>query len=334
MKTNYDLILARYFGGNASEEDMNILEQWIQSAPENEAEFVSMSKLYAQLGGIAFSNMPNPQTKRNKEKFFEHINATTKQHIIHKQAEKKSIPFLRWVSVAASIIIITVLSIKIWESPVAPSNDEIIVATQLQNKKTQLPDKTTVLLSKNSRIRYKSSFAKGTKSLQLEGEATFDVQHHGNGQLQVNAGETIIEDIGTIFKVSAHKDSNIIKVNVSQGQVHFYTKDNKGVVVNANETGIYNKSTKQFKLLIPTAETLAQTGMHVHFQAMLMKDVADIISKAYKIKIKFSDSKIENRQITVSFDGENLELILQVIAETLEVDVNKTDYGYLLKSRE
>jgi ferric-dicitrate binding protein FerR (iron transport regulator) len=238
------------------------------------------------------------------------------------------------MAVAASVIVIAVLSTMVWKTTTIGTPADIIVATQMNIKQAILPDSTKIDLSENSKIVYSANFAKGKKSLTLEGEASFDVGHKGEGQLQVNAGETIIEDIGTVFQVKAYTDSNTIQVTVSQGQVHFYTKTNEGLVINANETGVYNKSTKQFKLLVPTAEVLAQTGLHVHFQSMKIKEVVDIISKAYKVNIRFAQASIGDRQITVKFDGENLELVLQVIAETLEVNLEKDDKGYVFKQKE
>ena len=334
METNYDILLARYFGGNASEKDISAIEQWIVSSPDHQAEFDAMTKLYAQLGGIALTDMPKPNAKRNKASFMAHIqnDATKKTEEI--QPNKKSIPFKRWMAVAASVIVLAVLSTMVWKTPMTVSHDDIIVATQMNIKQATLPDSTQIHLSENSKIVYSANFGKGKKSVTLEGEATFDVGHKGEGQLQVNAGETIIEDIGTVFQVKAYTDSNIIKVKVTQGQVHFYSKTNEGVVINANECGTYNKTTKQFQLIVPTAEVLAQTGMHVHFQGMLMKEVAQIISKAYKVDIKFAQASIGDRQITVKFDGENLELVLQVIAETLEVNLEKSEKAYTFKLKE
>jgi ferric-dicitrate binding protein FerR (iron transport regulator) len=334
METNYDILLARYFGGNASEKDISAIEQWILTSPEHQAEFDAMTKLYAQLGGIALTDMPKPNAKRNKAAFMAHINTATTNNTKSIQPISKSIPFKRWMAVAASIIVIAVLSTMVWKTPMTANNDDIIVATQMNIKQAILPDSTKIDLSENSKIVYSANFAKGKKTLTLEGEASFDVGHKGEGQLQVNAGETIIEDIGTVFQVKAYTDSNTIQVTVSQGQVHFYTKTNEGLVINANETGVYNKSTKQFKLLVPTAEVLAQTGLHVHFQSMKIKEVVDIISKAYKVNIRFAQASIGDRQITVKFDGENLELVLQVIAETLEVNLEKDDIGYVFKQKE
>ncbi len=334
METNYDILLARYFGGNASEKDISAIEQWIVTSPEHQAEFDAMTKLYAQLGGIALTDMPKPNAKRNKAAFMAHINTATTNNTKSIQPVSKSIPFKRWMAVAASIIVIAVLSTMVWKTPMTANHDDIIVATQMNIKQAILPDSTKIDLSENSKIVYSANFAKGKKSLTLEGEASFDVGHEGEGQLQVNAGETIIEDIGTVFQVKAYTDSNTIQVTVSQGQVHFYTKTNEGLVINANETGVYNKSTKQFKLLVPTAEVLAQTGLHVHFQSMKIKEVVDIISKAYKVNIRFAQTSIGDRQITVKFDGENLELVLQVIAETLEVNLEKDDKGYVFKQKE
>jgi transmembrane sensor len=333
METNHDILLARYFGGNASEKDINALEQWIAGSPEHQTEFESMTKLYAQMGGVALADMPTPNAKRSKATFRAHMNSQPAKEIIPQPPVAKSIPFRRWMMVAASVIVVAVLSVMVWKTPVITDKD-VIVATQQNHRQATLPDETQIQMSENSKIIYSANFAKGKKTLSLEGEASFDVGHKGEGQLQVNAGETIIEDIGTVFNVKAYPDSNYIKVKVTTGQVHFYTKTNKGLVISANETGVFDKTTKQFRLLVPSVDSLAKTGMHVQFQGMVMKEVAEIISKAYKVNIRFAQASIGDRQITVDFEGENLELVMQVIAETLEVAVEKDEKGYVFKMKE
>jgi ferric-dicitrate binding protein FerR (iron transport regulator) len=45
-----DTLLAKYFGGNATEQELLQLEEWIATSPENEVEFMRMTKLYELAG--------------------------------------------------------------------------------------------------------------------------------------------------------------------------------------------------------------------------------------------------------------------------------------------
>ena len=59
MKKEIDNLLARYFGGNASEDDMKELENWISLSDENQQFFDQTTDLYEKLSSIN-SNIPTP----------------------------------------------------------------------------------------------------------------------------------------------------------------------------------------------------------------------------------------------------------------------------------
>ncbi|MEI7503206.1 MAG: FecR family protein, partial [Paludibacter sp.] len=197
-----------------------------------------------------------------------------------------------------------------------------------------LPDQTQVKLSKNSKITYSSNFGEKIKLIKLEGEANFTVGHSGSGTLLIQANETFIEDIGTVFAVTAYPDSNFISVKVSKGSVRFYTKNDKGITLDSNETGTYNKQTKTFQVLAQKLDKKTAVGsMHIEFQGILLKDAIDIISNAYNVKIILEDASIGQRKITVKFDGEDVNVVLQIIAETLSLNFKKVANEFVLSNQ-
>ena len=330
MKIEIDNLLARYFGGNASDKDMQELEQWISVSLENQVYFDQMTSLYAKLGGLD-SPVPTPNTQKAKETFMAYM-TVQKDIQPNRSFEIKRKPFYKnWMFQAASITLLFMLSFSVWK--LFLSEHEMVLATQINSKQELLPDQTQVDLSANTKITYSSDFSKRDKIIRIEGEANFKVGHTGKGRLKVMANETFIEDIGTIFSVTAYPDSNYISVKVREGQVHFYTKNDKGLVICASETGIYNKQTKTFKVLAQKGDKRVAGSMHVDFQAIALKDAIDIISNAYKVNIKLADKSINNRKITVNFDGEDVNIVLQIIAETLDLNLEKDDKGFVLSNK-
>ena len=330
MNKDIDNLLARYFSGIASEQDMQGLEEWMANSPENQFYFDELTSLYTKLG-VAGNAIPGPDTKSAKEKFMAYISTPKVTHPTRVSDTRHKRFYWNRMLQVASVAIICMLSFSVWKTYF--SDHEVVLATQTTSKLEVLSDQTVVNLSKNSKISYSSSFAKNNKFVRLVGEANFKTGHSGNGRLQVQANETFIEDIGTVFTVSAYPDSNYISVRVSKGQVHFYTKTNDGLKINASETGIYNKQSKTFKVLARKLDSLGTGSMHVDFQAIVLKDALDIISNAYKVNIKTSDKSISNRKITVNFDGEDVNKVLQIIAETLDLKLEKGDKGYQLSNK-
>ncbi|HJV77310.1 MAG TPA: FecR family protein [Paludibacter sp.] len=329
MTKDIDNLLARYFGGNSSEQDMQALEQWISMSSENQVYFDELTELYAKLANNV-ETMPKPNTEQAKRSFMSyismHANSQPKQAIEFKHKPL----FNRWMFQAASVVLIFTLSISIW---LIYSEHDVVLATQTTLKEGTLSDQTQIKLSKNSKIIYSSKYGKKSRKIRLEGMAFFAVGHKGKGTLQINADETFIEDIGTKFTVSAYPDSDKVRVNVREGKVHFYTTKNKGLLLSARETGIYDKNTKEFSVITPEVYSISKDIKHIQFNGKNLHDAMTVIAKAYGVAIHFEQPSIGERKITVNFDGENIDMVLQIIAETLDLNVKKEASGYLISNK-
>lgn len=328
MNNYIDNLLARYFGGDASEQDMHLLENWLSESDENQRYFDQMTALYEKLQPSA-NEVPAPKTIEAKKAFLKYISShDTAKPVI----EFKKKPFYQnWMFRAASILLIALFSAIAYYQ--INSVTEIVLATQAQSNQFQLPDETTVVLSENSKIIYNSNFSKKDKILELIGEASFDVGHLGKTALQIKAGETFIEDIGTVFDVEAQPESDFVSVSVKDGKIHFYTATNKGLILNASETGVYYKKTKKFKILAQPSKNGIAGSKHLDFQNMALGDAVDIIANAYNIDVKLTENSLATRRITVNFDGEDADIVLQIIAETLSLNLETNEKGFQLSNR-
>ena len=328
MNNNIDNLLARYFGGIASDNDNKQLDKWLFESTDNQLYFDEMTKLYEKLG-LPSTIVPKPNTAAAKKAFTNYIDKSVQSKPVLKINQKPASRL--WMFRAASVAIIVIVSVGIW---IFNAEHEIILASKTTTKSDVLADQTQIELSKNSRIIYSSRFGKNNKNVRLEGEAFFKVGHKGDGSLHVSADETIIEDIGTVFSVSSYPDSDFVRVNVREGQVHFYTNNNVGLQLKTNDTGIYNKTTKTFKVYSIKRDSITPAIRHIQLNGVTLKDVAKIIGKEYDIKIKIADKNLENREITVNFDGEDVDIILQVIAKTLDVEVINEKEGFTFYNSE
>lgn len=327
MKENTDNLLARYFGGNSSEQDMQTLENWISESAENQLYFDELTDLYGKLG-TADKNIPTPDTARAKKTFMAYIAMQQHADEVQTTSKHRSL-FKNWGYVAASIALIIALSFPAW---MLFKERDVVLATQSDIKEGILSDQTQIQLSKNSKIIYSSRYGKKSRKIKLEGQAFFAVGHKGKGVLQVNADETLIEDIGTKFSVTAYPDDQEVKVTVAEGKVHFYTASNDGIILSANETGVYNKQSKQFTVVKPEIYQVTKDIKHIEFNSRDLQDALEVVAKEYGIRIRFEEPDIARRKITVNFDGENVDMVLNIIAETLNLEVKKDAEGYLLRN--
>jgi ferric-dicitrate binding protein FerR (iron transport regulator) len=320
METN---LLAKYFGGNATEKELLQLEEWIATSPENEAEFMRMTKLY-ELAGTPENARLELNTEAAKQQFSDYR---------AKSDEKKRVPFRpaaikrNWLVGAAAVGLLLLATTLFWQKQ---DTNPIVLSAQLEPLKTQLADATTVHLSAGSTLTYDASFAKKNKEISLNGEARFDVGTLGNGKIRVAANETFIEDIGTVFEVSAFERNEYVQVKVTEGLVKFYTATNKGIVVNAHETGIYDKRTKKFRIAARYKMENGNELVQLNLDGVTLQQAVRIIENAYGITVKLDDGDFADKQITVSFTNEKAETVLYIMSQTLGLKVEKIGDRYLL----
>ena len=240
-----DLIIARYIAGEATEQEIAMLNQWLNESEVNRKYF----------GDIQFVNQKavtsHTINKVDIDKAWGKVHQQMKKKAVEPEPAAKIVSFQIpvWLRVAAVLVIVSGISFGLYryyssallyptEMVAAASKDSIITKS--------LVDSSTVALNKNSKVTYAKNYGKKERRLKLEGEAFFDVKHINDKPFIVEAEGTLIEDIGTSFNIKAVDTDTIVEVFVKSGEVIFFTKDNKGISLTAGEMGIYNKNIRTF----------------------------------------------------------------------------------------
>ena len=85
--------------------------------------------------------------------------------------------------------------------------------------KVQLPDGTNVWLNASSSLKFPTVFNKANRTVELRGEAYFEVVHNADHPFQVRVDGQLIEDIGTKFNVKAYSDDPSMLTTLVEGAV-------------------------------------------------------------------------------------------------------------------
>jgi ferric-dicitrate binding protein FerR (iron transport regulator) len=93
-----------------------------------------------------------------------------------------------------------------------------------------LPDGTEVWLNNASSLRYPSSFTGATRTVELTGEAYFDVARNTTQPFQVKAGGLSVQVLGTGFNISAYPDEPDIRTTLIQGKIKVESKEKSTVL--------------------------------------------------------------------------------------------------------
>ena len=306
MDEKIDILLSRYFSGEASGQELRSLDKWLSESAENEAHFEKMTTIFQHAALI--KPMLEPDTEKALSTFKNYIEK--EKNLPEKTWTQKLIPYF---SVAASIALIAGISLFFFKKS---GNLTHIAANETALQQT-LFDGVIVSMETGSEIKYNPENRRDVTL--IKGEATFEINNSQDENLLVRVGKTFIEDIGTIFTVIAHDPEESVTVEVSEGEILFYTKNNSGIHIKQSEKGIYHAQKDYFEHITPPSGIKA-----IEFDATPLPEVIHILSAQYSVKIRTNADSLNKLQISVGFDpNETIENILSIISETLSIRIIK-----------
>lgn len=105
-----------------------------------------------------------------------------------------------------------------------------------------LPDSTKVWLNANSKLVYPTSFKKGIRQVELDGEAYFDVKHNEDNPFVVGTKSMNVTVLGTEFNVSAYSDIEEFNIALLRGSIELNLPDrSRRYRMTAGEQVFYKK---------------------------------------------------------------------------------------------
>ena len=337
MNNEIDIILARYFSGEATEKELQALDVWLSESDENEKQFHQMTLLYQYAGQTG--DLPTVDTEKALTQF--------KNYISEKQinSNKPIFTISRIWRAAAAIAILVIGTFALFHF-INPSSKTVrLIAVETQKTFT-IFENTEVTLFPGTEIIFHTQ---SNREVQLIGKATFKIDSEISGGILVQAGETYIEDVGTIFTVDASTLNISITVEVTDGEVWFYTDINSGVYIKANEGAVYNVQTKQFTMIErsgepmcspttersgePTCSPTTPLQPELVFQNTSLTTAIDLIKTRYGVDIMINSNELNEMLLNVSFDNhESVEYVLDIIAATIFARVEKRGNQYIITS--
>ena len=114
-------------------------------------------------------------------------------------------------------------------APDAGSEAKTFATKDGQRATLRLADDTRVQLNVDSRLTVPATFGKGRRTVELEGEAFFEVATDSARPFIVRTGEATTRVLGTAFDVNAYPDEGETRVVVTEGRVALRAGDSSAV---------------------------------------------------------------------------------------------------------
>jgi ferric-dicitrate binding protein FerR (iron transport regulator) len=314
-----DELLVKYLTDEATVQEQKLVEEWISASEANQYYFRHFHMIWDESRQLAVT-APVDENKA-WEKF---------QRRIKKEEGRKQRQGFGWWKIAASVLIIVAAGLVIrsqWQSETkAPELLSVVAANEV--KKDTLPDGSVATLNKHSVLSYPSSFKGKTRKVKLKGEAFFNITPDKSKPFIIDVNDVQVKVVGTSFNVRSVNGATEVIVETGVVQV---TKNGVTVELRAGEqTSLLNADTSLLKQ--ETEDKLYNYYVSKTFvcdNTPLWK-LIEKLNEAYDVNIRIEKESLRKLPLTVTFDQESLDTILDIISQTLMIKVSKKENEIIL----
>jgi len=218
-------LLARKMAGEATPEELLVLEELIASFPDAVYYEELLNELWRQSPvhamGKAETDRLLTQHLHRYHKDFEDNVAT--------EAEETASPLKNSMLLAALTVVLLIAVLLFLDKSATDRYTTEIVAGKGIRKKLKLPDGTLVWLNAESSLRYHSDFNKQkTRKVYLRGEAFFDVVHLASRPFIVRTDKISVKVLGTAFNIQAYPREQKSEATLLRGSIELSVNDRSG----------------------------------------------------------------------------------------------------------
>ena len=322
----------RFFKGESSKQEAREVLNWIYSR-KNESEIYDLIDSYWRNTTDESSNW-NAEDSWNK--FKQNIKIVKVDHDADWYRElkvyrekQKQIKNRKWIyKLAASVAFLVLITLAVYQVIVnysQPAVTEISgpeIITKSTNKGQKLTiflrDGTKIILNAESEIKYPAFFSDSERSVELKGEAFFDVAHDDTKIFKVLCDQTVTEVLGTTFNIKSISTSQQVKISLLSGKVKVNLLNDKKKATNTLELNPGQ-----------TACTDKNQGLSLDsfdYNSLLWKDGILFFDKAgfneiireleswYGVDFEIiGAANLENKHYSGKFDNESLQNVLESI---------------------
>ena len=311
------------------------LKFYLGLADEKEKQRVFHSKESYE---ILLDKWENAQEIKDKGEFFDKnaVFQRIQNEISYKNSQIKHFSINAFVRKYAAVLIIGVIigGTAFYFSLIQPALNNNIAIIESYNPHREklelvLPDGSKVALNTKSTIKYPKKFSNINRTVELIGEAYFDVKRDTTKPFIVKTSDIDIEVLGTSFNVMSYNDDTTIETTLVKGKVKInrfnpITKKIQSVILTPNHKAIFVKNEERFimdKVNVNTA-TLWKYGILV-FDNEPLESMVKKLERWYDVKIVLSDNLKNKYRYTISIDHETIEEVLEMIKKTSPVNYTK-----------
>lgn len=294
-------LIDQYLNQTLSESEAAELEAWYRQVGYRKSEWISSRPDEEQ------------EVMRRMEK-----------RVLHavRSGSDRGFPIRRNLKIAAAVLICFSLSFYLCQLRSNAPKVFVASTTQHENRFVLLPDSSRVLLRPSSTLTVR--YSQGLRSVELEGEAFFDVTKSKSRPFLAHTGNLVTKVLGTKFAVNTNQTDQVV-VSVKEGRVAVIDQNRSSemALLHANQgIRVSRKSVEETQASRLTESDvnleLAWVANDMRFNNTSIQEVTEKLERRYDCRIQIQGSDLRNAKISGNFDGtETLDMVIHRITEII-----------------
>lgn len=312
-KNDIDELITRSLTGEITPEEDQQLAAWLAQSKDNSDYFQKLKKATALANQYYQKKASLPQINLDQEwsQFLNQVGEDKSGRVRHLQPSM-------WLRIAASLLLVVASGFII--NYVITSRQTIVVETAAAMQEVTLSDGSQITLNHNSKLTYPPSFYETNRSVTLQGEAFFEIVRNDAKPFTISINETKVEVVGTSFNIRGYPSTEKVEVVVATGIVKFSAKGQQ-ITLQAGDKGVYSSTQKTLvNQTNSDINFMAWKTRKIIFQEAGLLEVIETLNKVYQANITLAAPVSDTCLVTVSFDQQTLDAVLNVLKTTLNLE--------------
>ena len=305
MKKSIDKILANYFAGEASADEIEKVVRYRKQHPED---FALWEKAFH---ASVFENKTF-DVAAAKQKMLQTINRDT-----HRTGTATLHYWLRVAALFAGLLLIgSAVYFYRQSQPVVYQNS----TAQLMN--IILPDGSEATLDKNATLQYtKTWWGHFQRSVNMSGRIYFHVTKDAVHPFRVYGNSVSVTVLGTRFTVNELDKHTQVFLTEGKVRVESNKTKTKFVITKPGEQVIVNPNGKLIHNRINQTLYASWKANKIHFNRCTVKEVVQLLDDSYGISVNITDTSQLKRQLYGSAPADDEQLIIKALSQILQTNI-------------
>jgi len=306
---------------NPNADTKHYWKRWLERHPERQEDF--------ELAKQAIQSIKYKESKRLSESDYDGIFAKIrafkklqdeKESNIILSKKGKLYPSMVWAAAVILFLITFSFSVVYFISEKIPDDlslHEVLIEKNIPfgaKNTITLADGSVVRLNSGSQLIFPKQFSPDIRTVELKGEAFFDVAKDENRPFTIKTGEVSTQVLGTSFNIRYYDDEENIEVALVSGIVRINDNQGNETLLKPLEMAVYSKNAKTIEKKDFNARLVTSWKDNILvFEKASIQQITDKLERWYNVKIKIDlDSPIIGLY-SGEFKDEPLDVVLDGI---------------------